>query len=131
MDDEAEITVDMIENVLIVRVSGEFDADEADTAARSLAVPSERPAASERAAVATVVDLSGVTFADSSLLHSLLTAQQHHGRAGLPFVLAAVSPLVRRLLDLTDTARAFTLADSLADAVELVRAHGGGRSGTS
>ncbi|MFJ9742948.1 STAS domain-containing protein [Streptomyces sp. NPDC101166] len=131
MDDEAEITVDMIDQVRIIRVSGEFDADEADTVARSLAVPRERPAPSGRRAVATVVDLSKVTFADSSLLHSLLTAQQHHERAGLPFVLAEVSPLVLRLLELTDTARAFTLAASLADAVELVRAHGGGPSRTS
>ena len=66
-------------------------------------------------------DLGGVTFADSSLLHALLTARQGHAAAGMPFVLVAVSPLVRRLLDLTDTARVFTMAPDLASALDLIR----------
>ncbi|GAA3310206.1 STAS domain-containing protein [Streptomyces cinereospinus] len=115
MNDEAEITVSMVDSVRIVRVGGELDPGEADTLIQGLAVPPDG------SPLATVVDLSGVTFADSSFLHMLLTARQDHDRAGLPLVLADVSPFVQRLLDLTDTARAFTIAPGLPAAVELAR----------
>ncbi|MFQ6143131.1 STAS domain-containing protein [Streptomyces seoulensis] len=115
MNDEPEISETVLDGVRIVRVTGEFDSDGADDAARCFAVPAEGPAP------ATVVDLAEVSFADSSLLHTLLTARQRHEEAGVPFVLAAVSPLVRRLLELTDTARAFTQAPDLAAALKLTR----------
>ncbi|EGX56434.1 anti-sigma factor antagonist [Streptomyces zinciresistens K42] len=116
MNDEAEITEIMVDGVRVVRIAGEFDADEADTVTAALS------AARDGAARATVVDLSQLAFADSSLLHALLTAQRQHERAGLAFVLAGVPPLVRRLLDLTDTARVFTTAPRLTAAMALVRA---------
>lgn len=116
MNDEAEITETMVDHVRIVQITGEFDADEADTVTAALR------ASRTGAARATVVDLSQLSFADSSLLHALLTAQRHHERAGLAFVLAGAPPLVRRLLDLTDTARVFTTAPQLTAALDLVRA---------
>ncbi|WP_406261093.1 STAS domain-containing protein [Streptomyces nigra] len=115
MNDEAEIIETVDEDVRLVRVTGEFDADEAEAVTSALAAPRDG------AALATVVDLGEVTFADSSLLHALLTARQDHATAGLPFVLMAVSPLVRRLLDLTDTARVFTTAPDLTSALDLIR----------
>lgn len=115
MNDEAEISETVLDGVRIVRVTGEFDSDGADGAARCFAVPA---AGSARA---TVVDLAEVTFANSSLLHTLLTARLRHGEAGVPFVLAAVSPPVLRLLELTDTARVFTRAADLTAALKLTR----------
>ncbi|MFE5190392.1 STAS domain-containing protein [Streptomyces sp. NPDC056628] len=115
MNDEAEIIETLVEEVRVVRVTGEFDADEADAVTEALSAPRDGGAA------ATVVDLGGVKFADSSLLHALLTARQGHAAAGLPFVLVAVSPHVRRLLDLTDTARVFPMAPDLASALDLIR----------
>ncbi len=115
VNDEAEIIETVVDDVRVVRVTGEFDADEADAVTAALAAPRDG------AALATVVDLGEVTFADSSLLQALLTARQDHATAGLPFVLMAVSPLVRRLLDLTDTARVFTTAPDLTSALDLIR----------
>ncbi|MFF0304016.1 STAS domain-containing protein [Streptomyces sp. NPDC004562] len=123
MNDEVEIIETPVGDVRVVRVTGEFDADEADAVTAALSAPRAGGAA------ATVADLGGVTFADSSLLHALLTARQGHGAAGLPFVLVAVSPLVRRLLDLTDTARVFTMAPDLASALDLIRAEISSRRG--
>ncbi|MFJ3285195.1 STAS domain-containing protein [Streptomyces sp. NPDC086669] len=114
MNDEVEIIETLVGDVRVVRVTGEFDADESGAATAALAAPRAGGAA------ATVAALGGVTFADSSLLHTLLTARQGHAAAGLPFVLVAVSPLVRRLLDLTDTARVFTMAPDLASALDLI-----------
>ncbi|GAA2401073.1 MULTISPECIES: STAS domain-containing protein [Streptomyces] len=115
MNDEVEIIETPVGDVRVVRVTGECDADEADAVTAALSAPRAGGAA------ATVADLGGVTFADSSLLHALLTARQGHAAAGMPFVLVAVSPLVRRLLDLTDTARVFTMAPDLASALDLIR----------
>lgn len=115
VNDEAEISETVLDGVRIVRVTGEFDSDGADGAARCFAVPASGSAR------ATVVDLAEVTFADSSLLHTLLTARLRHEEAGVPFVLAAVSPPVLRLLELTDTARVFTRAADLAAALKLTR----------
>ncbi|MDI9835366.1 STAS domain-containing protein [Streptomyces sp. KAU_LT] len=115
MNEEAEIIETLVEDVRVVRVTGEFDADEADAVTAALSAPRAGGAA------ATVADLGGVTFADSSLLHALLTAQRGHAAAGLPFVLVAVGPLVARLLNLTDTARVFTTAPDLASALDLIR----------
>ncbi|MBV2354120.1 STAS domain-containing protein [Streptomyces sp. J2-1] len=121
MSDEAEVTVTVVDGVRIVRVSGDFDPDEATLLSGGL-VPAPDDSVS-----GTVVDLARVRFADSSFLHALLTAQGEHDRDGRPLVLAHVPPLVLRLLDLTDIARVFTLADHVPAAAELVRS---GRSGS-
>ena len=49
-----------------------------------------------------VVDMSGVTFCDSSGLGALLDVRRAAGDAGVAMVLRAVSRQVARLLDLTD-----------------------------
>ncbi|OKJ72823.1 STAS domain-containing protein [Streptomyces sp. CB02460] len=69
--------------------------------------------------VRTVVDLSGVTFADSAALHSLLDGLREHMKAGVPLVLAG--PLhsgVRRLFEVTGTAGAFRFADDVESALQ-------------
>ncbi|MEV8533684.1 STAS domain-containing protein [Streptomyces sp. NPDC051211] len=85
----------------LLRLSGEFDQD---------AAPQVREALSTVRAVGarrTIVDLSGVVFADSSLLHVLLSAREEHA-------LVLAGPLhsqLQRLFELTGTAGLFTFAE--------------------
>lgn len=58
-----------------------------------------------------VVDLSGVTFFDSTGLGALIAARTACGDGGAALALRAPSPQVRRILDLTATASLFTIAD--------------------
>ncbi|MFJ5933941.1 STAS domain-containing protein [Streptomyces sp. NPDC093071] len=110
------MTVAIADGIRTVRVAGEFDTDEADVLAHALALlPGGSP-------LGTVVDLSGVAFADSSFLHTLFTAQQRHARAAVPLVLAGLTPFLQRMLELTDLTRAFTIAPDLPAATHLVRA---------
>ncbi|MFC8176903.1 STAS domain-containing protein [Streptomyces sp. NPDC057325] len=116
MNDDVEVTVAMVDGIRTVHVAGEFDTDEADALAHALALlPDGSPAG-------TVVDLSGVTFADSSFLHVLFTAQQHHARAAVPLALAGLTPFLQRMLELTDLTRAFTIAPTASTATDLIRA---------
>ncbi|MGH2968508.1 MAG: STAS domain-containing protein [Solirubrobacteraceae bacterium] len=57
-----------------------------------------------------LLDLSGATFVDSSILKELLRASAELGRYETRLVLAGIPPAVRRLFDLTRTAELFTLA---------------------
>ncbi len=70
------------------------------------------------AARGAVLDMSEVTFVDSSALRELLRAASRAARDGRPFVLAGVQPAVARLLELTQTTGAFTSAATLAQALE-------------
>ncbi|MFD5283091.1 STAS domain-containing protein [Streptomyces rubrogriseus] len=116
MSVEAEVTVTVVDDVRIVRVVGEFDAEGAEALAHALALPAESGTSG------TVVDLAEVTFADSSFLHTLLAARSRHQKSGIPLVLAEVTPLLQRLLDLTDVARAFTVTQTVPTATETVHA---------
>ncbi|MFG2755066.1 STAS domain-containing protein [Streptomyces wuyuanensis] len=115
MSEDLEVTVTSVDGVRVLRVGGEFDADEAETLAQPLAAPLDGTV------LGVVVDLSRVTFADSSFLHTLIEAHRRHLAADVPFVLAELHPTVRRLLDLTDTARFFTVAPTTTTALEQVR----------
>ncbi|MET9730371.1 STAS domain-containing protein [Streptomyces sp. NPDC006458] len=122
VNDDVEISETIVDHVRLVRITGELDADGADIAAHALGAPRND------ATLATVVDLSPVTFADSAFLHMLLSAQQRHEEAGLLLVLAALTPPVRRLLDLTGTARRFAVVPDLPAAMDRVRAHDADRA---
>ncbi|MFD0064127.1 STAS domain-containing protein [Streptomyces sp. NPDC056690] len=65
----------------------------------------------------TVVDLSGLTFADSTALHALLHGQRKHTATGMPLVLAGpLHTTVHRLFEITGTREAFRFADSVEQA---------------
>jgi anti-sigma B factor antagonist len=59
---------------------------------------------------ALVLDLSGATFVDSSMLKELLRANAELDRNGTRLVLAGVPSAVQRVFDLTRTTDLFTLA---------------------
>lgn len=64
----------------------------------------------------TVVDLTALRFADSSLLHRLLEARRAHVEAGLALVLVRPGRVVERLLRVTGAYEFFTVADTVVDA---------------
>ncbi|WP_329129739.1 STAS domain-containing protein [Streptomyces sp. NBC_01476] len=107
------ITVLAEGDTVVVRVTDEIDADSAPLLERTLAQ------AVLSAPVRTVIDLSAVPFADSSILHTLLTAQHRHREAGGKLVLAGpFSDIVQRLFDITGTAGLFTIAATFDQALE-------------
>ncbi|MFF8262653.1 STAS domain-containing protein [Streptomyces virginiae] len=110
--EEAVVTTATTRDATVISLRGEVDEDNAPFLAGALA----------QAAVdgppRTVVDLSGTTFVDSSVLHALLDAQRAHADAGSVLVLAGpLHTAVRRLFDVTGAAAAFRIADSLATAM--------------
>ncbi|MFI7346094.1 STAS domain-containing protein [Streptomyces sp. NPDC049936] len=114
---EAAVTVTTVDEVRIVQAVGEFDPDSDESLAQALVPTADRP-------TGTVLDLAKVTFADSAFLHTLLAAKAEHDRAGVPFVLTQLPPVVERLLTLTDVARAFDLTGDIRAAVTLIRSRG-------
>lgn len=63
-----------------------------------------------------VLDLSGVTFMDSTGLKVLLSIQRRADLAGGSLVIAAASRSVRRILGLTGLDQTFRLQDSVEEA---------------
>ncbi|MFG1811644.1 STAS domain-containing protein [Streptomyces sp. NPDC049040] len=95
----------------LVRIAGDLDGDHMAEAAEVLR-RGLRPGGR-----LTVVDASGVEFADSSVLDTLLRARAAHASAGVALVIAGASVPLRRLLDVTGTASAFVLVDSVQAAM--------------
>ncbi|MFD9722734.1 STAS domain-containing protein [Streptomyces sp. NPDC059072] len=110
--DEAVVTTTTEQGVAVVSLRGDIDEEQAPALNRALAATrASRPAR-------TVVDLSGTRFADSSVLHALLEAQRAHRSAGAVLVLAGpLQTAVQRLFEVTGTASAFRMADSLEAAL--------------
>jgi anti-anti-sigma factor len=84
-------------NVARVSLFGELDLDRAGAVADEL---SGLPA---QGATAVVIDVSGLSFIDSSGLRALLTAREQLEEAGASLQLTALSPSVERVLDMTGT----------------------------
>jgi anti-sigma B factor antagonist len=92
-----EIDVATEAGELVVRVSGELDL----TARGALVDRAMEPMATAHVA-RLAIDLTQVTFCDSSGLGALLDIRRAAGDAGVEMVLRNVPPPVARLLDLTD-----------------------------
>ncbi|MCX4775418.1 STAS domain-containing protein [Streptomyces sp. NBC_01264] len=109
------VTTATHEDIALIRLRGAIDEDSAPGLAQALA----EAAASGRSR--TVVDLSDADFADSHALHALhalLDAQNLHQAAGVSLVLAGPLQIgVRRLFEVTGTAAAFRITDSLESAM--------------
>ena len=100
------------EGISLVELSGELD-----IAATSAVRSCVDEAAGRRG---LVLDLSGATFVDSSMLKELLRASAELDRYETTLVLAGITPAVRRVFELTRTTDLFTLADDRAAAFALV-----------
>jgi anti-anti-sigma factor len=100
------------DGVVLLELSGELD-----IAATSVVRSHVDESAGRRA---VVLDLSGATFVDSSMLKELLRASAELARYETLLVLAGVPTAVRRVLDLTRTAELFTLAEDRDAALAIV-----------
>lgn len=108
----AHVHVRQERDALVVTASGDFDADEQDL------LPAAWNEVDERALSVTALDLSGVTFADSSFLDALLRARALHHAADRRLVLVGpLHPRVITLLTVTQVLEHFEIADSVAQAL--------------
>ncbi|MEU9107207.1 STAS domain-containing protein [Streptomyces xanthophaeus] len=111
-EDKTVVSESTPEGITVISVRGDLDDDGTPDLTRALA------GAVACGSARTVVDLSGVGFADSSALHALLEARQAHTAAGTTLVLAGpLQPGVRRLFEVTSLGPVFRWADSLQDAM--------------
>ena len=95
------------DGVTVIAVSGELDS------ANVAAVAAKVDAASGPGVPAAVVDLSGLSYLDSSGLHMLFKLARRRGEEGtLVRVVAAEGP-VRRVFDLTGVHKAVPVDDSV------------------
>ncbi|WP_394428531.1 STAS domain-containing protein [Streptomyces sp. SGAir0957] len=82
-----------------------------------------RRACTEPLADATLLDLSGLGFADSTLLNLILRAKAEHDEADRPFVPAvAAGSAVERLFDITGVADVLGPAGSYEEALRRIKA---------
>ncbi|MGW1893770.1 STAS domain-containing protein [Streptomyces sp. NPDC002004] len=113
MVSEARVVTTVVDRgTSVVQVTGDVDEDSAPLLeeAFSRATAGARPR--------TIVDLSGVDFADSSVLHVLLRAQRTHRAADGSLVLAGpFSTTVERLFVVTGTEAFFDIVASREAAV--------------
>ncbi|MDK9496073.1 STAS domain-containing protein [Streptomyces katrae] len=91
------IAVEVLDRAVAIRPTGEIDIETAPALHLALA----EALAHASAAKPVAVDCSGLTFCDSSALNALLTARRTAQAAGTVIRLAAPSPQLQRLLEIT------------------------------
>lgn len=102
--------------IVIVRISGEIDLS---------SVPRLSELIQQRLTAAllrgVVLDLSGVSFCDSSGLELLLEVKHRAGRRGITLHVIVGNSAVRQLLDLTGLSSWFVCHDSATEAISDLR----------
>jgi len=95
---------------IVVSLEGDIDLEGSPAARQILldAVQQRQP---------VYVDLSGVSYIDSSGIASLVEALQRARQGGTGFALTSVSDAARRVLELARLDRVFTIHASLDDAL--------------
>jgi len=96
---------------LIVQLQGDVDLEQSPRAREILLDCVERGRS-------VLVDLSGVTYIDSSGVASLVEAFQQAKKKGVRFALVSVNPAALRVLQLARLDRVFTIHDSLAEGLD-------------
>ncbi|MFB6591670.1 STAS domain-containing protein [Streptomyces diastaticus] len=108
-----DITTSAEPSAFVIGVHGDVDLHTAPALDAALA------RALREAAPRTVVDLSGTSFADSSILGSLLRALRDHRERERRLIIAGpMSDLVSRLFEVTGTLAAFETAPTVLVARE-------------
>jgi anti-sigma B factor antagonist len=107
-----DIATEPAVDAAVVAPHGEIDL----TTSEALRVAMDR--AVDEGATAVVLDLSDVTFMDSTALGVLVL---FHRRLGERLVLAAAQPIVLRLLEITKFTSVLRLTDSVATALNALR----------
>jgi anti-anti-sigma factor len=109
-DDVLRVTVEPLEDALQIRAVGEIDLSNVAALRRELD-------AARMEAVTVLLDLSGVTFIDSSGLHLLLRASHSSAGSDWGFFLVRPSKSVLRLMELSGTTNLLTVDDPTAERV--------------
>jgi anti-sigma B factor antagonist len=106
--DLLHVTAEPSEDAIIVRATGEIDMSTIDVLRRELDTA--------RAEAATaLLDLSGVTFMDSTGLHLLLEASHNSAVTGWGFFVVRPSREVQRLIEVSGTADLIMVVDARAE----------------
>lgn len=103
-------TAEPLEGAMIVRATGEIDMSTVDVLERELAT-------ARAGAATTLLDLSGVTFIDSTGLHLLLEASHTSAVGDWGFFIVRPSAAVQRLIDVSGTADLIMVVDPDAQRV--------------
>ena len=104
------VTVEPLEDGRLIRAVGEIDLSTAAALRRELEAASVE-------ADTVLLDLSDVTFIDSSGLHLLLEASKRSAVTDWSLFVVRPSEAVRRLLELSGTADLFTIVDPTAEPI--------------
>jgi len=125
MDANPIVLDDAAGDVVVVVVEGEHDIYTAPTLRERLDEAIGRGGG-------IVVDLTGATFVDSSVLGALLAARRRALEAKQGFIVcvgASVEPGVQRILDITGLTPVLPVVSERAAAIETVRASDGNGAG--
>jgi anti-anti-sigma factor len=104
VNEPLSLKVEQGDSVCTLFVAGEVDMAGVDELVTQLVAACERP-------TPVVVDLSGVTFMDSSGLRALVIAQNTATENGCELKISSPPPFVRSLLELTGADVALTIVD--------------------
>jgi len=104
------ITVEPLDDARVIRPAGEIDVSTITKLRRELDAAREE-------APTTLLDLSDVTFMDSTGLHLLLKASRESPDGQGAFFILHPSPVVQRLIDLSGTASLLRFADPAVEEV--------------
>jgi anti-sigma B factor antagonist len=108
--DVLRVTVEPLEDGRLIRAAGEVDLSTAAALRRELA-------AARLEADTVLLDLSEVTFIDSTGLHLLLEASQRSAVTDWSFFVVRPSKAVRRLIELSGTADLITVGDPTGEPI--------------
>ena len=125
MDANPIVLEDAAEDVVVVVVEGEHDIYTAPTLRERLDEAIAR-------STGVVVDLTGATFVDSSVLGALLDARRRALDAGQGFVVSvgdAVEPGVQRILDITGLVPVLPVVNGREAAIQAARGSNGSSRG--
>jgi anti-sigma B factor antagonist len=108
--DLLNVTSEPMEDAIVVRATGEIDMSTVDVLRREL----DRARAE---AATALLDLSAVTFVDSTGLHLLLEASHSSAVSDWGFFVVQPPKAVRRLLEVSGTADQIMVVDPRAERV--------------
>jgi anti-anti-sigma factor len=108
--DLLRVTAEPLEDACLIRAAGEIDLGTVDALRRELDV-------ARMEAVTVVLDLSDVTFIDSTGLHLLLKASHSSAVSDWGFFVVRPSEAVHRLIQLSGTADLITMVDPSSERV--------------
>ncbi len=101
----------------IIRLEGEFDVAERQRLTDAFAIAISAPL--------VIVDLEGTDYIDSSVLECLITLHKATHQRGAELVLVGMNSQVRRLFEVTELQKLFSICASVAEATDVGRAEVG------